>query len=99
VTLETQGRPEWLSECATCVRLLEELDRAAVAGAENALMEWETIRAHLVEIHPERVTAFDPTCPNCLEWQATADSPPDAFPIRMILERESLLHRAGHLIG
>jgi hypothetical protein len=92
-------RPAWLGECAKCVRLLGDLDRAAAGGTENALMEWETARIHLIEDHPERVTAFDPECANCLEWQARGQSPDPAPIVQTILERESLLHRAGHLIG
>lgn len=94
----TQDRPAWLSQCATCIRLLAELDAAGASSPADALAEWETVRVHLIEQHPERVTAYDPQCPNCLEWQAAADDPP-AGPTLAILERESLLHRAGHVIA
>lgn len=100
MTMTTQSRPAWLGQCATCVQLIDALDqRAAASSPADSLAEWEAVRVHLIEVHPERVTAFDPDCPNCLEWQATADTPPHHSALRMICERESLLHRAGHVIA
>lgn len=93
----TQGRPAWLTTCPECVRLLAALDQAAAGAQLPPLEQWETARAHLVDAHPDRVTAYDPECPNCLEWQSTADAGAGAD-LAPILERESLLHRAGHLI-
>lgn len=95
----TQGRPAWLAQCATCVRLLADLDQAGADSPADALAQWEAARIHLIEQHPERVTAYDPECPNCLEWQATADDPDPDATMRAILARESLLHRAGHVIA
>lgn len=96
----THSRPAWLGDCSTCVALLGAFDRAAAGGPESALAEWEAVRVHLIETHPGRVTVYDPACPNCLEWQASLSSRDNlnAPVIRGILERESLIHRAGHLI-
>lgn len=97
VTTSSEGQPAWLADCSVCVLLLDALDLAAARGPGEILEPWEVMRAHLVDDHRERVTAYDPECPNCLEWQSTADAGP-APALASILERESLLHRAGHLI-
>ncbi|MGY1499144.1 hypothetical protein ACW4TU_21590 [Streptomyces sp. QTS52] len=75
--------PDWMWDCADCVRLYEEMRhvQAEVAGltAEDASVDWDftdsvlgtqiRLGRHLADAHAELLSPWDPGCATCAERQ------------------------------
>lgn len=88
---------EWMGDCADCLRLTIALNAAEGGPLLVRLKAFEEVRSHLVDEHPVMLPGYFEDCANCQEWKAT-QRPEDVSVREMVLGREALLHRAGHLL-
>jgi hypothetical protein len=103
--------PDWMWDCADCVRLYEEMRhvQAEVAGltAEDSSVDWDftdsvlgtqiRLGRHLADAHTELLPPWDPACGTCAERQETL-AKAEGRPDRMpaaVMNAEE--HRARHL--
>lgn len=87
----------WMRECSECVLLVEALNETERGLKLLVLRAFEEVRNHLLAEHVDLLPEFADDCANCREWKAMEGALLSAG-AAMVVSREALLHRAGHLL-